>query len=114
MSDELKPCPFCGSECVNDTDIAPYDHDDDSPVFFWVCPDCTSCGPIETSEEIATKSWNTRHVSASKISNNTKETHLRVKELEEALSETLRIISMYVGRKNNPVYDDALKVLKNK
>ncbi len=51
---------------------------------------------------------------ASQISNNTKETHLRVKELEEALSETLRIVSMYVGRKNNPVYDDALKVLKNK
>ena len=55
MSNELKPCPFCASKCVNDTT------DPIGPDFFWVCPCCVACGPIARTIEGATDGWNTRN-----------------------------------------------------
>jgi hypothetical protein len=53
----LLPCPFCGSECVNDTSEPT---DEPHGTFFWVCPACVACGPVSTSLEGATVNWNTR------------------------------------------------------
>ena len=54
----LKPCPFCGSICVNDT--TPPTSDGMNPGFYWVCPCCVACGPVGTTLEGATDGWNTR------------------------------------------------------
>ena len=59
MSDiKLKPCPFCGSECVNDTTPPEFN---DVMGFYWVCPDCVSCGPASDTVYLATTSWNGRN-----------------------------------------------------
>ena len=50
----LKPCPFCGSDTVNDT--SPPEH----PCFWWVCPDCVAVGPVGNSVLSATEAWNRR------------------------------------------------------
>ena len=52
----LKPCPFCGSNCVNDT-LPP---EPECGSYCWVCPDCVCCGGIGYTVEEATKAWNTR------------------------------------------------------
>tara|TARA_R110000850_G_scaffold72542_3_gene159536 strand:- start:397 stop:822 length:426 start_codon:yes stop_codon:yes gene_type:complete len=52
----LKPCPFCGSNCVNDT--SPPEPECGS--YYWVCPDCVCCGGIGDTVEEATQAWNTR------------------------------------------------------
>lgn len=58
MSDiKLKPCPFCGSECVNDTTPPEFN---DIMGFYWVCPDCVACGPASDTVYLATTSWNGR------------------------------------------------------
>lgn len=54
---KLKSCPFCGSNCVNDTtDPVADDHD----CYTWVCPCCISVGPIAESVKDATDAWNDR------------------------------------------------------
>ena len=57
---ELKPCPFCGSNCVNDT-TGPSDQNDEVG-YFWTCPDCVCSGPFEESIEKATEGWNLRAI----------------------------------------------------
>ena len=57
---ELKPCPFCGSNCVNDTS-EPENSGEDKPEYSWVCPDCICIGPIARTVEGATDGWNTRN-----------------------------------------------------
>jgi len=55
----LKPCPFCGSNCVNDT-TPPTGEEDGT--FTWVCPDCICIGPISNSVQGATDEWNKRDI----------------------------------------------------
>lgn len=64
----LKPCPFCGA--TEDDEV--YDEDDRLGVavsaatglFHVLCnSECSASGPLETSEEAATKAWNERKVS---------------------------------------------------
>jgi len=50
-------CPFCGSNCVNDT-TPPEESLEEG--YFWVCPCCVSCGPVGTSIKEATDLWNKR------------------------------------------------------
>ncbi len=55
----IKPCPFCGSDCVNDTtDPKP----DEFDKYYWVCPDCVACGPIGDSVSEATEAWDKRAI----------------------------------------------------
>ncbi len=96
MSDELKPCPFCGCEMEVVTvgrdwwRIKPIDgHSDECPFDAEHEWDCSQSDPDWKVMHI--NDWNTRHVSASKISNNTKEAHLRVNELEDKLREIAHI-----------------------
>lgn len=56
---KLKPCPFCRSNTVNDTSI-PVDPEWEKPMYYWVCPECCTSGPICETLEEATKQWNTR------------------------------------------------------
>jgi Lar family restriction alleviation protein len=52
MSEELKPCPFCGSNIVltggKEYGIAVF------------CKNCFSDGPVEDSDAEAITAWNTR------------------------------------------------------
>lgn len=58
MSDvELKPCPFCGSICVNDTTKPTAGN---HGLYYWVCPDCVTVGPCAESVKSATEKWNKR------------------------------------------------------
>jgi len=57
VTEELKECPFCGSNCVNDTsDPEPNKHG----LYYWVCPDCIALGPASSTLNEATKAWNSR------------------------------------------------------
>ena len=52
MSEEIKPCPFCGSE---DVEVFPnYGH------YFAACCDCGSEGPNKERKEEAIRKWNQR------------------------------------------------------
>ena len=64
MSEELKPCPFCGGE-VKIEDIS----DEDGPYFMIACSNkacgaAASFGDKSETEEGATEAWNTRASSA--------------------------------------------------
>ncbi|MDX1473345.1 MAG: Lar family restriction alleviation protein [Reinekea sp.] len=51
MSDELKPCPFCGGE-------AGFEYD--SGMVYIECDDCFATTGLFMSQDIAAKKWNTR------------------------------------------------------
>ena len=58
MSEELKPCPFCGS-----AHVAIVAEDRGNLVARWwygYCHDCHACGPEDLGRSGATESWNTR------------------------------------------------------
>lgn len=52
--DELKPCPFCGS----DEDIRVVS--EYSEAFYVYCLTCTSCGPSGATSQEAIEAWNRR------------------------------------------------------
>lgn len=53
MSEELKSCPFCGSD---DLYIPHPEH-----VFAWIlCNACDTEGPVKNTKEEAITAWNTR------------------------------------------------------
>lgn len=52
MSEQLKPCPFCGG---NNVELVNGD------ISFWInCVDCFTEGPLAEIEEQAKDKWNTR------------------------------------------------------
>ena len=54
---ELKPCPFCGSnEVINTSKPEP----DQNGCYSWVCPECIAVGGVGESAEEATVAWNNR------------------------------------------------------
>jgi len=55
MSEELKPCPFCGGEAVQADTRFGY------PAEHWVkCGYCSSCTTAYSNREAAKAAWNTR------------------------------------------------------
>ena len=58
MMDELKPCPFCGSNTLElDKEISPTG---DYSIWFVTCYDCPCQGVRGDTREEAIKAWNTR------------------------------------------------------
>lgn len=57
MSEELKPCPFCGGEAVYNK-CTPSEHS------YVICDnlDCETMGPTADSEAAAILAWNTRYL----------------------------------------------------
>lgn len=53
---ELKPCPFCGSDCVG---LASSDRND-SKLKQVGCFNCGACGAISFNEQQAIDAWNKR------------------------------------------------------
>ena len=56
----LLPCPFCGSDEVNNTSYADGHNVDGKVIFVIVCPDCicSICQTLSLSEAVA--AWNMR------------------------------------------------------
>ena len=93
MSEELKPCPFCGREAELRTD------GDDSNYPIWI--QCTKCqAGIEPfpDKEFAILEWNTRHIpDGYKLVN-------KQVNMESKLADTLADIMDY------PTYTDATNI----
>lgn len=66
---ELKPCPFCGSENINDTTLTEV----------MVCPDCATSGPDCDTPKEAVKNWNARPLEDAQAA--------RIKDLEGTINE---------------------------
>lgn len=65
MSEELKPCPFCGNKCEH----TPRVHKGFSPLrlYSWVfCTNCSANGPIRLYAVDAIAAWNLRSEPAGK------------------------------------------------
>jgi Lar family restriction alleviation protein len=64
MSDELKPCPFCGSENVSVATGSRKSPDPDEPETWFQYVECEACecaGPFaDDNERRAIAVWNTR------------------------------------------------------
>lgn len=56
MIEELKPCPFCGSDCVG---LASADRKD-SKLKHVGCFNCGACGAVFFNEKEAISAWNRR------------------------------------------------------
>ncbi len=55
MSEELKPCPFCGEQAFDGIDgIAP------DFLYHILCTNCNACQQDYKTEEEAIKAWNRR------------------------------------------------------
>ncbi len=84
---ELKECPFCGSDTVNDTRMGAQDN---KGGFYWVCPDCICVGPFSETEEGAAIAWNKRPISMLEAqSENTVSVDKRIDELQQEIDELL-------------------------
>jgi len=57
---ELKPCPFCDSKHINDTELAIKDDEGIIYHYLCVCPDCGLMQVPQDTLEEAIKDWNTR------------------------------------------------------
>jgi len=56
MSEELKPCPFCGCEIIlNGSYTIEHPH-----FFGGSCDNCEAIGPIKSNKEEGIKAWNAR------------------------------------------------------
>lgn len=53
MSNEISPCPFCGS-----IELEPVQTENDDYQIY--CHDCYATGPQASSKHAASKAWNTR------------------------------------------------------
>jgi Lar family restriction alleviation protein len=62
--EELKPCPFCGSFEVNNTEPP---SPDKHGAYCWVCPDCIACGGVGLSIKDATDAWNVRLINLDEL-----------------------------------------------
>jgi Lar family restriction alleviation protein len=64
MTEELKPCPFCGYALPFEEGICPplLNEEEDTELTPWLigCSNCGCGGPPELSEQKAIKAWNTR------------------------------------------------------
>ena len=49
----MKPCPFCGSNNINQADVIGF------PVSAW-CDNCHACGPAKLTAKEADEAWNKR------------------------------------------------------
>ena len=58
MSEELKPCPFCGSDDIDVT----YTYVDDGLDYYAECTDCYCRGAWEPTAAKARAAWNTRPI----------------------------------------------------
>jgi Lar family restriction alleviation protein len=58
-TEELKSCPFCGSEDVS-ISTTHYQKIGDVAGYHGECHECASCGPDSESKEDAVRAWNTR------------------------------------------------------
>jgi len=64
VSDQLKPCPFCGSGEVNNTTEPVADI---NGTYQWICPDCICFGPAAKSVEDASFLWGLTRKAEQKI-----------------------------------------------
>lgn len=80
---ELKPCPFCGGEAINDKDSHPI-----------YCGACYSQMPYGICENDMIKLWNTRSESSEASSIDQSE---RIKELEQSLSTMTHVAKELYG-----------------
>ena len=61
MSEELKPCPFCGSEEAQHMNDGLSTNPEHKARFFWVeCMKCECVGIKTSSKKLAAERWNTR------------------------------------------------------
>ena len=58
MSEELKPCPFCGGKAITDNMEA--------IAYLVVCMDCDATASSEERMDEATENWNTRPIEEAK------------------------------------------------
>ena len=58
MNEELKPCPFCGSDDIDVT----YTYVDDGLDYYAECTDCYCRGAWEPTAEKARAAWNSRTI----------------------------------------------------
>ena len=54
MSEELKPCPFCGCKTIN------MNKNIDGHIFWFYCYGCGATGPRKLSRDDAETAWNRR------------------------------------------------------
>ncbi len=61
MSNEIKPCPFCGSDKSLTTEmIFPISKKQNEFDWYVICNRCSVYGPYTSSEDGAIKKWNQR------------------------------------------------------
>ena len=61
MSENLKPCPFCGGEPDWNMEL---DESNSTRFGQWwriECMDCSALGPLEENEYLAVREWNKRY-----------------------------------------------------
>ncbi len=61
MTEELKPCPFCGGPEIASSGRYHQDYDgEEDYLFFMECKNCFSCTGLCASPDHATQAWNKR------------------------------------------------------
>lgn len=100
MSEEIKPCPFCGSE-IEEKDFV------EEWIGWWVtCPVCDSL-PVPTTKEEAMQQWNQRPYDYDMPA-----IVKKVQELQYDLSEALTILQTTLTLNPNAINDINKKVLE--
>lgn len=98
MTEELKPCPFCGGNRFEPFHNGEHAH-------YFIC-ECTAESPYKNSKEEAIKAHNTRPVEDA--------LRERVKRLEEALRSAESFIKRRAGGGETDFREGLLKALEEK
>lgn len=96
MSEELKPCPFCGA----DPDISVQEDDTEDTYYVVACTNCNMAHSSSDDENVAIRNWNDRPIEDAQAA--------RIAELEaerDRLREALQEIKHVPCRKEGGMYD---------
>ena len=102
MSEELKPCPFCGA----DPDISVQEDDTEDTYYVVACTNCNMAHSSSDDENVAIRNWNDRPIEDAQAA--------RIAELEAERDRLRKALKRVIKLLDRPMLKDDMCLYMNK